>query len=155
MNLSFKEGDWVDYKTWTSEFAVSGWSGINISTAKKVIVCVSTEHGDGVPYEDKWYSHFEWDGVRFTGEGLTGDQTLTKGNKRLKEEKRAYFLRKKKGESLYLYCGLFTLVDDDHNPKPDLQNDVEGNRRNVWMFNMKYSKNRYPEKLAQEMKKLP
>ena len=151
MNLSFKEGDWVDFDTWTTEFGVSGMSGINISSKHKTIVCVSTEHGDGVPYEDKWYSRTEWDGVRFTGEGLKGDQTLTKGNKHLKEDKRAYFFRKKKGGRLYLYCGLFNLVDDKYNPKSDLQNDIDGNRRNVWMFNMKYAGNHYPKKLADEM----
>lgn len=155
MNLSFEEGDWVDFTTWTSEFGVGGMGGINISTKHNAIICVSTEPGDSVPYKDKWYSHAQWDGVCFTGEGLKGDQTLTKGNKHLKEEKRAFFLRKKKSENQYLYCGLFTLVDDKYNPKPDLQNDIDGNRRNVWMFNMKYSKNHYPDKLAQEMKKFP
>jgi len=153
MKLSFKEGDWVDFNTWTSEFGVSGQSGINVSNANNVIVCVSRENGDGVPYKDRWYNHMLWDGVCFTGQGLEGDQTLTKVNRRLKQDKRAYFFRKK--GSLYLYCGLFILVEERNNPnpRPELQNDINGNRRNVWMFNMKYSDNHYPEKLAEEMKK--
>ena len=63
MNLSFKEGDWVDFSTWTSEFSVSGQSGINVSKANRLIVCVT----DNPPYEDDWYSNNEWDGVRFIG----------------------------------------------------------------------------------------
>lgn len=151
----FKEGDWVDFSTWTKEFGVSGRSGIMISKAKKSIVCVSRENGDGVPYEDKWYSHAQWDGVRFTGQGLEGDQALTKANKRLEQDKRAYFFRKKKGDSLYLFCGAFVLVNEPNNPnpRPELQNDINGNRRNVWMFNMKYAGNHYPAKLKQEMDK--
>lgn len=156
MNLSFKEGDWVDYKKWTSEFGVSHQRGINYSKKNKVIVCVSKEDGEENPYEDKWYSHEGWDGVRFTGEGKNGDQTLTSaGNKRLNEKKRAFFFRKKEGKSLYLYCGLFTLVEEPNtiNPRSEEQNGVDGKRRHVWMFNMKYAGNRYPQKLADEMSK--
>ncbi|MBR6125552.1 hypothetical protein IKQ19_18500, partial [Candidatus Saccharibacteria bacterium] len=95
----------------------------------------------------------QWDGVCFTGQGLEGDQTLTKANKRLKQDKRAYFFRKKKGDSRYLYCGIFVLVEESRNPNPraELQDDINGNRRNVWMFNMKYSKGQYLQKLAQEI----
>lgn len=154
MKLSFKEGDWVDFNTWTSEFGVSGQSGINVSKANNVIVCVSRENGDGVPYKDRWYSHAQWDGVCFTGQGLEGDQTLTKSNKRLKQDKQAYFFRKKKGDSRYLYCGVFVLVEESRNPnpRPELQDDINRSRRNVWMFNMKYISGRYPEKLADAMK---
>ena len=154
MKLSFKEGDWVDFDTWTSEFGVSGQGGINVSTKNNIIVCVSKTKGDGVPYEDKWYSHENWDGVRFTGEGKNGDQQFKKGNKHLEEIKKAFFFRKKKGESRYLYCGVFTLVieTNNHNPRIEQQDGSDGKKRNVLMFNMKYIDGRYPEKLAEAMK---
>ncbi len=155
MKLSFKEGDWVDFDTWTTEFSVSGQRGINYSKKYNVVVCVSKENGEENPYEDKWYTHETWDGVRFTGEGKNGDQKLTSvGNNRLNDKKRAHFFRKKNGESRYLYCGLFELVEEPNtlNPRSEEQYGVDGKKRHVWMFNMKYIHNRYPEKLAQAMK---
>ena len=156
-NLPFEEGDWVDSKTWSEAFGVSPYiRGISISKKNKLIVCVSTEESKDVPYQDKWYSRNEWDGVLYTGEGLEGDQVLKGGNKRLELDKSAYFFRKKKGDSEYLYCGKFVMVPASPgtpNPKSDLQPDVTGKRRNVWLFHMKYEKGHYPDKLALEMKK--
>lgn len=50
--------------------------------------------------------------------------------------------------------GVFALVDESRNPnpRPELQDHINGNRRNVWMFNMKYISGRYPEKIADAMK---
>lgn len=154
VNLPFEEGDWVDSQTWSEAFKVSPYKGISPSNENKLIVCISVAEGDGVPYQDKWYYRPEWDGVGYTGEGLRDHQTLTTpGNKRLEKDKSAYFFRKKRGENKYLYCGKFIMVEEpgNRNPRVEQQPDVDGKMRNVWIFNMKYAKGHYPEKLALEM----
>ena len=153
IDLPFEEGDWVDSQTWSKAFGVSPYRGITPSNKYKLIVCISVAESEGVPYQDKWYHRSEWDGVAYTGEGLKGDMTLTKGNGRLEKEKSAYFFRKIEGENKYLYCGKFIMVEEpgNRNPRVEQQPDVDGKMRNVWIFNMKYAKGRYPEKLALEM----
>ena len=155
IDLPFEEGDWVDSQTWSKAFGASFRRGISPSNKNKLLVCTSVDEGDGVPYQDKWYSRSEWDGVGYTGEGLKGDQTLTAGNKRLEKDKSAFFFRKKKGENKYLYCGKFIMVEEsgNRNPRMEQQPDIDGKPRNVWIFNMKYVKGHYSEKLALEMKK--
>ena len=151
MNLSFKEGDWVDYETWKTEFNVSGRSGINISKANHLIVCVT----DNPPYEDDWYSNDEWDGVRFVGQGLEGDQIMNRANKNLKESLNSnttiHVLRKalnKEGKSQYLYCGIFVLKTA---PRDEFQNDKNGQKRRVIVFNLAAKKGRLNEEAKNAM----
>lgn len=134
--MSFKEGDWVDFSTWTTEFGVSGQSGINVSKANRLIVCVT----DNPPYEDDWYSNNDWDGVRFTGQGLVGNQTMDKANRSLKESPNTntivHVFRKAfgtDGKSRYLYCGIFVLKTE---PSKTIQKDINGKDRNVFVFNL-------------------
>lgn len=136
MKLSFKEGDWVDFNTWTSEFGVSGQSGINVSKANRLIVCIT----DNPPYEDDWYSNNDWDGVRFIGQGLKDHQTMDKANKALKETFNTntpiHVFRKilnEDSKSCYLYCGIFILKTL---PRQATQKDINGKKRDVFVFNL-------------------
>ena len=124
MKLSFKEGDWVDFDTWTTEFGVSGQSGINTSKKNRLIVCTT----DIPPYEDDWYSNDQWDGVRFTGQG-----------KSLNEN----------GKYRYLYCGIFVLKTL---PRKAEQKDINGNKRNVFVFNLAAKNGRLHDDVKNAMK---
>lgn len=150
--LPFKEGDWVDFKTWTSCFEVSGQSGINYSRKNRVIVCIT----DDPPYEDEWYSNSEWDGVRFTGQGLRGNQEMKGSNRSLKESLQTntsvHVFRKAAGEdgrNRYLYCGLFVLKNPE--PRIESQKDKDGFDRNVFIFNLAAKNNRVCDKVMQSM----
>lgn len=152
MNLSFKEGDWVDFDTWTSEFGVGGQSGINFSKANRLIVCIT----DNPPYEDDWYSNNDWDGVRFTGQGLVGNQTMDKANRSLKESPNTntaiHVFRKALGtdrKSRYLYCGLFVLKTE---PSKATQKDINGRDRNVFVFNLAAKNVRIHDDVKKAMK---
>ena len=152
MKLSFKEGDWVDFDTWTTEFGVSGQSGINTSKKNRLIVCTT----DIPPYEDDWYSNDQWDGVRFTGQGLEGNQKLEKANRSLKEaadtNTTIHVLRKslnENGKYRYLYCGIFVLKTL---PRKAEQKDINGNKRNVFVFNLAAKNGRLHDDVKNAMK---
>ena len=150
--LPFEEGDWTDFATWTSYFDVGGRSGINYSKKNRVIVCIT----DNPPYEDEWYTNSEWDGVRFTGQGLRGNQEMKGANRSLKESLQTntpiHVLRKAIGENRkvrYLYCGMFVLKTPV--PRIEFQKDVDGLDRSVFIFNLAAKNNRICDKVMQNM----
>lgn len=89
--------------------------------------------GAGHPYEDRWEDE---DTLLYTGEGLEGDQTLTKGNRVLQLNQELGFPLygfQKLGPDRYRYMGRFRVIDVLTAQQPD----SAGRDRRVYVFRMR------------------
>ena len=107
--------------------------GINPTASTVVLISsIGTSSGKFV-YHDKWTEDGDY---LYSGEGRTGDQTMTKGNLAIKNAERdnkAILLFVKFSPQEYYYQGVFTLVDyayeDEH--------DESGNVRKEYKFRLR------------------
>ena len=129
--LTIKIGDVVDAKKINQEFKCAYASGMNFSTTYNALVLFS--HHEGGLYSDRW----DKDILHYTGMGQHGDMEMNGPNRRLKDAKKDeteihLFEVFKKTE--YTYRGEFILNAD---PYQEIQPDVDGKPRKVWMFPIK------------------
>ncbi len=115
-----------------SLFKISGQSGIMKTNTLNCLVLTTSEN-NGV-YND---SLVENGLITYTGEGLMGDQTITKNNKSIYEsgetELPMYLFSKDKNRK-YIFEGQVELYDE---PYQSEELDSKGNNRLVWKFPLK------------------
>lgn len=120
-----------------SIFKISGQAGMmKTNTLNALVLTVSEES----VYDD---SDIKDGTVQYTGEGLEGDQTITKNNKTLfysKENNLPVYLFTKDKKRRYTFEGRVELYDK---PYQTPENDINGKERLVWKFPLKvvYSEN--------------
>nr|PZN42472.1 MAG: hypothetical protein DIU70_05105 [Bacillota bacterium] len=118
-------------------FDVDPIKGIRYSgsaTAPRLVVFITGARDDGKrshPYHDRWENGY----LYYTGEGLTGDQTLTRGNLVLYTNRELDFPVygfQREGKNRYTYLGRFKVVDVRQESQPD----QTGHTRQVYVFQM-------------------
>lgn len=113
-------------------FKISGQSGIMKTNTLNCLVLTTSEE-NGV-YDDGLVENGL---ITYTGEGLTGDQTITKNNKSIYESKEndlpMYLFSKDKNRK-YIFEGRVELNGE---PYQVTEKDIEGNNRLVWKFPLK------------------
>ena len=107
--------------------------GINPTASTVVLISsIGTSSGKFV-YHDKWTEDGDY---LYSGEGRTGDQTMTKGNLAIKNAERdnkAIHLFVKFSPQEYYYQGVFTLVDYSYED----EQDETGNVRKEYKFRLR------------------
>lgn len=107
--------------------------GINPTASTVVLISsIGTSSGNFV-YHDKWTEDGDY---LYSGEGRTGDQTMTKGNLAIKNAERdnkALHLFVKFSPKEYYYQGVFTLVDYTYED----EQDKSGNVRKEYKFRLR------------------
>ena len=128
-------GDTVNNAIIVEQFRCSTQSGMRRSKATNTLVLVSKHVvSKSKIYDDKTIG----DVYHYTGQGTQGDQSLSYAqNKTLAESSTNgvglhFFEVFKDGE--YIYMGKVVLVDA---PYQDMQDDIDGNARKVWVFPLK------------------
>ncbi len=114
-----------------SIFKISGQSGMMKTNTLNALVLTTSEESI---YGD---SNIEDGTIQYTGEGLEGDQTITKNNKTLfysKENNLPVYLFTKDKKRRYTFEGRVELYDK---PYQTPENDINGNERLVWKFPLK------------------
>lgn len=109
-------------------FKISGQAGIMKTNSLNALVLTTSEES---VYED---SLIESGTIQYTGEGLEGDQTITKNNKTLyhsKENDLPVYLFTKDKKRRYTFEGRVELYDTPYQVK---ENDINGKERLVWKF---------------------
>ena len=109
-------------------FKVSGQAGIMKTNSLNALVLTTSEES---VYGD---SLIESGTIQYTGEGLEGDQTITKNNKTLyhsKENDLPVYLFTKDKKRRYTFEGRVELYDSPYQVK---ENDINGKERLVWKF---------------------
>lgn len=117
-------------------FKISGQSGIMKTNTLNALILTTSEES---VYGD---STIESGTIQYTGEGLEGDQTITKNNKTLyhsKENNLPVYLFTKDKKRRYTFEGRVELYDTPYQVK---EKDVNGDERLVWKFPLKII---YPE----------
>lgn len=130
-DIPIKVGDIVSNSEMTSAFKVGNMGGMRRSKALNCLVLIS-DHTKGL-YEDKWHG----DALHYTGMGKVGDQELVSQNRTLYESPSngvEIHLFEVINPREYTYHGVVELCDE---PYQEIQKDVNGNDRNVWMFPIK------------------
>ncbi len=126
---SFKIGQIVTHGELRSEFKCGNMGGMRPSKATNCLVLIS-DHTKGL-YEDKWFG----DVLHYTGMGKHGDQVLKgNANKTLAESRNngiSVHLFEVLIKKQYIYLGEVILCSD---PYIEVQKDVDGILRKVWMF---------------------
>ena len=110
-------------------FKISGQSGIMKTNSLNCLVLTTSEE-NGV-YGD---SLVENGFITYTGEGLTGDQTITKNNKTIYESNEndlPMYLFSKDNNKKYIFEGQVKLCAE---PYQVVEKDIDGNDRFVWKF---------------------
>lgn len=110
-------------------FKISGQSGMMKTNTLDCLV-LTTSESNGV-YED---SLIENGTIIYTGEGLEGDQTITKNNKTLyksPETNIPVYLFTKDSNKKYIFEGRVELYDNSYQTP---EKDINGNERLVWKF---------------------
>lgn len=120
-----------------SIFKISGQAGMMKTNTLNALVLTTSEESI---YGD---SSIEEGTIQYTGEGLEGDQTITKNNKTLfysKENNLPVYLFTKDKKRRYTFEGRVELYDK---PYQTPENDINGKERLVWKFPLKvvYSEN--------------
>lgn len=108
------------------------YSGTPDSPRLVVFVTRATKDAQDHPYHDRW----EGEVLHYTGEGLKGDQTLTKGNLALNhnlEHDYPLFGFSNLAPNKYQYLGRFKVESVSH----EQQVDMQGFPRQVYIFHMK------------------
>ncbi len=117
-------------------FKISGQSGIMKTNTLNALILTTSEES---VYGD---STIESGTIQYTGEGLEGDQTITKNNKTLyhsKENNLPVYLFTKDKKRRYTFEGRVELYDTPYQVK---EKDVNGYERLVWKFPLEII---YPE----------
>lgn len=131
-------GDVFTHDQLMKTFKISGQSGIMKTNSLNCLVLTTSEE-NGV-YDD---STVENGIITYTGEGLTGDQTITKNNKSIyesKENELPMYLFSKDKNKKYIFEGRVELYDIPYQVQ---EKDINGDNRLVWKFPLKiiYSDN--------------
>lgn len=126
---SINVGDIFNRDQLMNLFKISGQSGM-MKTNKLNCLVLTTSERNGV-YND---SLVENGTIIYTGEGLEGDQEITKNNKTLYESRETnlpiYLFTKNKDKN-YIFEGMVELCDD---PYQVHEKDINKNDRLVWKF---------------------
>lgn len=126
---NIKSGDTISNEELVNIFKVGNMGGMRRSTKNGTLVIIS-DHTKGM-YDDKWYGNE----LHYTGMGKTGDQDIKKNqNKTLAESNKngvVIHLFEVFESGKYNYRGVAHLIGDTYQ---EMQKDVEGNLRKVWMF---------------------
>ena len=113
-------------------FKCGNMGGMRRSIKTSTLVIVS-DHTKGL-YDDKWLA----DVLHYTGMGLRGNQSLMwSQNKTLYESNENgvdVFLFEVFKSKHYTYRGQVKLISK---PYEEVQKDIDGNNRNVWIFPLK------------------
>jgi 5-methylcytosine-specific restriction protein A len=118
-------------------FKISGQAGMMKTNTLNALVLTTSEESI---YGD---SNIEDGTIQYTGEGLEGDQTITKNNKTLfysRDNDLPVYLFTKDKKRRYTFEGRVELYDK---PYQTPENDINGDERLVWKFPLKvvYSEN--------------
>lgn len=113
-------------------FKISGQSGIMKTNTYQSLVLTTSEfngvYNDGILENGR---------ILYTGEGLIGDQTITKNNKTIYESRETgipMYLFSKDKKRRYTFEGRVELYDDPYQKEEE---DSNGNTRLVWKFPLK------------------
>ena len=124
-----KQGTILTNEQLMKSFGVANAGGMRKSTANNCLVLIS-DHTKGI-YDDKWYGNE----IHYTGMGLNGNQSLDyKQNKTLynaKDTNTTLYLFEVFEKNQYTYQGIVELSKE---PYKELQEDINGISRTVWMF---------------------
>jgi len=128
-------------------FKISGQAGMMKTNTLNALVLTTSEESI---YGD---SNIEDGTIQYTGEGLEGDQTITKNNKTLfysKENDLPVFLFTKDKKRRYTFEGRVELYEK---PYQTPENDINGKERLVWKFPLKvvYSENDIVDELVKDI----
>lgn len=128
---SMKIGDIFTRDQLMAIFKISGQAGMMKTNTLNALVLTTSEESI---YGD---SNIEDGIIQYTGEGLEGDQTITKNNKTLfysKENNLPVYLFTKDKKRRYTFEGRVELYDK---PYQTPENDINGKERLVWKFPLK------------------
>ena len=113
---------------------ISGFGrGINPTDDTVVLISSIGKAGGNFVYHDKWTAEGDY---LYSGEGKTGDQTMTKGNLAIRDAARngkKIHLFVKFSPQEYYYQGVFELVDYTHED----EKDEDGNIRKEYKFRLR------------------
>lgn len=113
---------------------ISGFGrGINITPKTVVLISSIDKKKSGFVYHDHWTNTGDY---IYSGEGKTGNQTLTRGNKAIIEalnDKKDIHLFVKFSPQEYYYQGIFSLVNYNYED----EKDENGNIRKEYKFRLK------------------
>ena len=113
---------------------VSGFGrGINPTDSSVVLISSIGKAGGNFVYHDKWTANGDY---LYSGEGKTGDQTMTKGNLAVRDAARngkKIHLFVKFSPQEYYYQGVFELVDYTYED----EKDEAGNIRKEYKFRLR------------------
>ena len=104
--------------------AVSAVDPINPTPTKVVLVSSISKAGGNFVYHDRWTTDGDY---LYSGEGRTGDQTMTKGNLAIKNaaaDGKEIHLFVKFSPQEYYYQGVFTLADYTYEEEKDENGDL-------------------------------
>lgn len=107
--------------------------GINPTSSTVVLISSIGKSSGKFVYHDKWTENGDY---LYSGEGRTGDQTMTKGNLAIKNAERdgkKIHLFVKFSPQEYYYQGVFTLVDFIYED----EQDENGNTRKEYKFRLR------------------
>jgi hypothetical protein len=125
---NLKIGQRITHEDLMKIFQCGNMGGMLPSNKTNTLVILSYP-GKG-PYHDRW----EGDVLHYTGEGQIGDQLLKNNNKKLADSNvngLGVHLFDVPESNVYVYSGQVRLVGK---PYQDIQPDVNGNNRSVWIF---------------------
>lgn len=116
------------------DICISGFGkGINPTDSTVVLISSIGKASGNFVYHDKWTADGDY---LYSGEGKTGDQTMTKGNLAIRDAARngkKIHLFVKFSPKEYYYQGVFELVDYTYED----EKDEDGNIRKEYKFRMK------------------
>ena len=134
---SLKIGDKLTNQDIVRIFNVANMGGMRKNKKANILVIIS-DHTKGI-YDDKYYGQQ----LHYTGMGKLGDQKLEKQNKTVAESNIngvKIFLFEVFKPKEYIYQGIVKL---EEKPYQEVQKDVEGKNRKVWIFPLSLEKNTF------------
>lgn len=126
---SIKIGDIFTKQQLMDIFKISGQSGIMKTNTYNCLVLTTSEFNS--VYDD---GTIEDGRIIYTGEGLTGEQTISKNNKTIYESRETnipMYLFSRDNKRRYTFEGKVELYDDPYQKE---EKDTNGNDRLVWKF---------------------
>jgi 5-methylcytosine-specific restriction protein A len=124
-----QQGETIDNRRLSETFQCGTQGGMRRSLTTNTLVLVS-DHTKTV-YQDRWDTS---EVLRYTGMGLTGDQSLDKQNKTLAESPQngvEVYLFEVLEKGAYWFRGQVELAEE---PYQETQADKNGDMRRVWIF---------------------
>lgn len=128
---NMKIGDIYTRDQLMQAFKISGQAGMMKTNTLNALILITSEES---VYKD---SIIENSTIQYTGEGLVGDQTITKNNKTLfysKENNIPVYLFSKDNKRRYVFEGKVELYS---NPYQVAEKDINNIERKVWKFPLK------------------